>query len=210
VGAINVLVDISERKRAEKQQATLIDELNHRVKNTLATVQSISLHTHRSTPEAFVENFEGRLMALSQAHDLLTQRRWAGVGLRELMAQEFAPYANDGDGIVLSGPEVLLSARTGLAIGMVLHELVTNAAKYGALTDGRGRVQVSWSAERVDGEPWLSLRWIETGGPAVSPPTRRGFGRRLIERTLAKDLGGAAELDFASEGLRATLRCPLE
>jgi PAS domain S-box-containing protein len=201
VGAINVLVDITERKRADEEQKILINELNHRVKNTLATVQSISMHTHRSTPEAFVQRFEGRLVALSKAHDLLTRRRWTGVGLGELLEQELAPYADaDQSRIVMEGPELTLSARTGLALSMVLHELVTNAAKYGALSAEGGRVQVAWGLEERANNI-LTLRWIESGGPRVDPPTRRGFGRQLIERNIIKDLGGKADLEFMASGL---------
>jgi PAS domain S-box-containing protein len=205
VGAINVLVDITERKRADEEQKILINELNHRVKNTLATVQSISMHTHRSTPEAFVQRFEGRLVALSKAHDLLTRRRWTGVGLGELLEQELAPYADaDQSRIVMEGPELTLSARTGLALSMVLHELVTNAAKYGALSAEGGRVQVTWELEERTNDI-LALRWVESGGPRVDPPTRRGFGRQLIERNIIKDLGGKADLQFMPSGLHCSI-----
>jgi two-component sensor histidine kinase len=190
-GAINVLVDITERKRADEEQKILIDELNHRVKNTLATVQSISMHTHRSTPEAFVPRFEGRLVALSKAHDLLTRRRWTGVGLGELLKQELAPYVDaDQSRIGMEGPGLTLSARTGLALSMVLHELVTNAAKYGALSAERGRVRVVWSPKAEGTKNILTLRWIESGAPRGEPPTRRGFGRQLIKRSITKDLAG--------------------
>jgi PAS domain S-box-containing protein len=209
VGAINVLVDITERKRADEEQKILIDELNHRVKNTLATVQSISLHTHRSTPEAFMQRFEGRLVALSKAHDLLTRRRWTGVGLGELLEQELAPYAEaDQSRIVLDGPELTVSARTGLALSMVLHELMTNAAKYGALSTEGGRVQVAWRLEERTNNI-LTLRWIESGGPRVQQPTRRGFGRHLIERSVTKDLNGTADLQFIASGLQCFLRLQL-
>jgi PAS domain S-box-containing protein len=210
VGAINVLVDITERKRADEEQKILIDELNHRVKNTLATVQSISMHTHRSTPETFVQRFEGRLVALSKAHDLLTRRRWTGVGLGELLEQELAPYVDaDQSRIVIEGPELTLSARTGLALSMVLHELVTNAAKYGALSTEGGRVQVIWMLEAEGTKKNLTLRWIESGGPTVAPPARRGFGRHLIERSITKDLGGKADLQFIPSGLQCFLRFQL-
>jgi PAS domain S-box-containing protein len=210
VGAINVLVDITDRKQADEEQKILIDELNHRVKNTLATVQSISMHTHRSTPDAFVERFEGRLVALSKAHDLLTRRRWTGVGLGELLEQELAPYSDaDHSRIDLEGPELTLSARCGLALSMVLHELVTNAAKYGALCAEGGKVQVRWTQEEEGAKKMLTLRWIESGGPKVEPPTRRGFGRQLIERTISKDLSGVADLQFAPNGLKCLIRVPL-
>jgi PAS domain S-box-containing protein len=210
IGAINVLVDVTDRKQADEEQKILIDELNHRVKNTLATVQSISLHTYRSTPDAFVERFEDRLVALSKAHDLLTRRRWAGLGLGELMEQEFGPYSDQDDArIVLVGPELTLSTRAALALSMVLHELVTNAAKYGALSIEGGKVRVGWSIELSDTGNSLALRWSERGGPAVEIPTRRGFGRRLIERTITKDLAGRADLQFNPGGLQCFISFPL-
>jgi two-component sensor histidine kinase len=206
MGAINVLVDITDRKRADEEQKILIDELNHRVKNTLATVQSISLHTHRSTPEAFVQRFEDRLVALSKAHDLLTRRRWTGVGLGELLEQELAPYGDaDHSRIVMEGPELTLSARTGLALSMVLHELATNAFKYGALSAEGGQVKVVWALNAEGTKSILTLRWIESGGPSVEPPARRGFGRLLIERSITKDLGGKADLQFLPGGLQCSM-----
>jgi PAS domain S-box-containing protein len=206
VGAINVLVDVTDRKRADEEQKILIDELNHRVKNTLATVQSISLHTHRSTPEAFVQRFEDRLVALSKAHDLLTRRRWTGVGLGELLDQELAPYGDaDHSRIVMEGPELTLSARTGLALSMVLHELATNASKYGALSAEGGQVKVVWALNAEGTKSILTLRWIESGGPSVEPPARRGFGRLLIERSITKDLGGKADLQFLPGGLQCSM-----
>lgn len=214
MGAINVLVDITELKRATDEQRVLIDELNHRVKNTLATVQSICLHTYRSTPDEFVQRFEDRLMALSKTHNLLTRRRWTGVGVRELLEQEFAPYGDLADTrIALEGPELTLAPRTGLALSMAMHELITNAAKYGALSTDAGSVRISWTLNAME-EParqtLFSLRWSEQGGPPIEPPTRRGFGHRLIERSIAKDLGGRAELHFDREGLQCSIGFPLK
>lgn len=207
-GAVNVLVDITDRKQADEQQRVLIDELNHRVKNTLATVQSISMHTHRSTPDQFVDRFEGRLDALSKAHDLLTRRRWTGVGLREILEQELAAYMDVAvERITLDGAELTLSAREGLAVAMVIHELATNAAKYGALSKDTGQVKVSWRV--AANEPRrLILEWAEHRGPEVQPPSRRGFGRRLIERTIGKDLSGTLDMDFDPSGLRCRLEFP--
>lgn len=206
-GAVNVLVDITERKDAEQQQAILINELNHRVKNTLATVQSLSRHTHRSTPEAFVPNFEGRLLALSRAHNLLTRRQWSAVGIAELFGEGLAAY---GDGAhQLEGPDVDLSSRAALGLGMVVHELATNAAKYGALANGEGRVRLTWRRDGATEPPRLRLRWIETGGPVVVPSGRRGFGGALINRILTKDLAGEVDWDFAPEGLTVSATFPL-
>ncbi|HYZ48050.1 MAG TPA: PAS domain S-box protein [Sphingomonas sp.] len=210
VEAVNVLVDITERKQAEETQKLLIDELNHRVKNTLATVQSIAMQTQRSTPECFAERFEARLLSLSRAHDLLTRRRWTGVSLRELLEQASAPYMDQlHRPIVLDGPDLMLSARAGLAMALTIHELMTNAAKYGALSGEAGRVAISWSVLEGPEGQGLAICWREQGGPAVAEPSRRGFGLRLIERSIAKDLGGRADLRFASEGLEAMLQFPL-
>lgn len=214
VGAINVLVDITELKRATDEQRVLIDELNHRVKNTLATVQSICLHTYRSTPHEFVQRFEDRLMALSKTHNLLTRRRWTGVGISELLEQEFAPYNNPANTrIALDGPELTLAPRTGLVLSMVMHELITNAAKYGALSTDAGSVRISWTLNATE-EParqaLFSLRWSEQGGPPVESPARCGFGHRLIERGITRDLGGRAELHFDREGLQCSIDFPLQ
>jgi PAS domain S-box-containing protein len=210
IGAINVLVDISERKRAEEAQKTLIDELNHRVKNTLATVQSIAMQTQRSTPEDFPVRFEERLLALSNAHDLLTRRQWSGVGLVELLEREFAPYAGGGEpAIRLEGPDIVLPARVSVAFGMVVHELATNAAKYGSLSNEAGRVDLTWKVEQDAGGRTLALRWVETGGPPTVEPKRRGFGRRLIERNITGDLGGRVDMSFAPTGLQCSLAIPL-
>jgi PAS domain S-box-containing protein len=210
IGAINVLVDVTDRKRAEEAQKTLIDELNHRVKNTLATVQSIAMQTQRSTPEDFPVRFEERLLALSNAHDLLTRRQWSGVGLVELLEREFAPYAGgDEPPIRLEGPDLTLPARVSVAFGMVVHELATNAAKYGSLSNEAGRVDLTWKVEQDAGSRTLALRWVETGGPATAEPKRRGFGRRLIERNITGDLGGRVEMSFAPTGLQCSLAIPL-
>lgn len=207
-GAVNVLVDVSELKDAEQQQAVLINELNHRVKNTLATVQSLSLHTYRSTPDAFVPNFEGRLLALSKAHDLLTRRDWAGVTMDELLEQGLAAYGV-GDSVQLLGPTLDLSPRTALALGMVIHELATNATKYGALAKGRGKVELAWRVDHMGGAPRISLSWVEMGGPPVVRSKRRGFGGALIDRTVTTELSGDVDWDFAPEGLRFAATFPL-
>lgn len=211
IGAINVLVDITERKDAEDAQKLLVDELNHRVKNTLATVQSLAMHTQKSTPESFGERFEARLIALSKTHDLLTQRLWTGVGLRDMLNQEFAPYVDQSaSAVALLGEDLTLSARDGLALGMVIHELATNAAKYGALSCAEGRVDLNWLIEPQAESRRLTLRWSESGGPTVIEPSRRGFGRRLIERNVIKDLRGTAEMRFEPTGLQCELTFPYD
>jgi len=197
--------DVTDRVRAEWQQKLLVDELNHRVKNSLATVQAIAHQTLRTTgtPEAFREAFEARLLALSATHDLLTAANWRAAALRDVLLVELRPFG--ADRYAADGPGVDLSPSEAVAFGLVFHELATNAAKYGALSAPGGRVDVSWTH---DGGR-LALTWTESGGPAVSPPTRRGFGSRLIERSLQGQLGGEAHLEFAPGGLVCRLGLPL-
>jgi PAS domain S-box-containing protein len=212
IGAINMLVDITERKQAEEHQKVLIDELNHRVKNTLATVQSIATQTVRTAPtiEAFSENFEARLLALSKAHELLTRQAWTGVNLRDIVCQELEPYEDGSTTRVrLEGPDLTLEPRVGLALSLVLHELTTNAAKYGALSTEQGLVTVRWSVSESGASEAVRIDWVENGGPAVRPLAKRSFGTRLIERTMTKDLQGMATLDFDPAGLRCILELPL-
>jgi PAS domain S-box-containing protein len=201
--------DVTDRVQAERRQKLLLDELNHRVKNTLATVQAIADQTLRTSadPDAFRRAFEARLMALSATHNLLTAANWSGAKLREVACIEFRPYSPER--YKLSGPDVALTPAQALALGMLFHELATNAAKYGALSGERGRVEVSWRVRRGAGEAELGIEWIERGGPQVSSPVRRGFGSRLIERSLEGSLGGEATLDFAPDGLRCRIRLPL-
>jgi two-component sensor histidine kinase len=202
--------DISGLVKADEAQKVLINELNHRVKNMLATVQSIAMQTQRSTPAAFVENFEARLMALSRAHDLLTRRQWTGVCLHELLEQAFAPFGGETNTPVhMAGPDLMLSARTGLAMGMVMHELATNAAKYGGLSTPGGHVDVTWSLDGEGDGARLSLQWRESGGPPITKPNRRGFGSRLIEHSIGNDLSGEIELSYLPSGFQCRLAFPL-
>ena len=206
-----VVSDITDRRHAfealetsERRQRLLINELNHRVKNTLATIQSIAMLTARRTdtvPE-FSALFQARLMALSETHNLLTASGWEQAMLRDLLAREFRPYAPEQ--FRLEGPDVLFDAPQALAMGMVVHELATNAAKHGALSSGTGCVTVNWGAPDPDGE--VALDWVESGGPVVTPPKRTGFGSRLISTSLKGDLKGSAEQDYASDGLRTHLK----
>ena len=211
---VRVVQDITERKASERRQKLLIDELNHRVKNTLATVQSLATQTARAapTPEAFRERFEGRLIALSKAHDQLTVHHWESADLRDLLSGSLAPYAGAGERIVLRGEDVELRPRAVLTLAMAFHELTTNAAKYGALSAAGGRVEIRW--QPVDGERGgrrqLKIDWIEEGGPPVVEPERRGFGSRLIEGSIAAELGGQARLDYEPDGLRCEIVIPLE
>jgi PAS domain S-box-containing protein len=209
---VRVVQDITARKEAEDRQRLLMDELNHRVKNTLATVQSLATQTARGThsPEAFREAFEGRLIALSQAHDQLTSRHWTSADLRAIVSAATAPYLGGGqDRIEISGDDVTVIPRVALTLAMVFHELTTNAVKYGALSAPSGRVEVAWRIVQAPSQPpLLWIEWRESGGPPVTTPTRRGFGSRFIEGSVASELQGAARLNFAAAGLRCTMEMP--
>jgi two-component sensor histidine kinase len=200
--------DVSERVRAMEQQRLLIAELNHRVKNTLATIQSIAAQTLRSTPspEEFRRSFQARLVALSHAHDVLTRTQWQGADLRRLLMQELRPHGENR--VALHGADVLLPPGAALALGLIFHELATNAAKYGALSAGAGRVSVRWKTGDGPVGRHLELDWTEAGGPPVRVPGRRGFGSRLIEQSL-RGGSGEARLDFLPEGVVARLRVRL-
>jgi len=198
--------DVTDRVLAERQQKLLVDELNHRVKNTLATVQAIASQTMRTTtnPQAFRESFESRLLALSATHDLLTATNWRAADLCDVLLVELRPFGESR--YSADGPDVDLIPAEAVALGLVFHELATNAAKYGGLSNADGRVDVTWT--QADGR--LELTWRESGGPAVAAPTRRGFGSRLIEKSLEGQLAGHARLDFAPSGLVCTVAMPLK
>ncbi|MCR5879404.1 sensor histidine kinase [Phenylobacterium sp. J367] len=201
------LTDITERRAAEERQRLLVNELNHRVKNTLASVQSIAGQTaRRATGIAqFQESFEGRLLALSRAHDVLTRQSWDKADLAEMVHKVLAPL-HPGDRLAVSGPSVRLSPGQALAFAMAFHELATNAAKYGAWSVGAGRVNVDWS---VEGER-LRVVWREEGGPPVTPPDREGFGSRLLRQGLVRELAGSVDLTFPAEGALCVIEAPLE
>ncbi|MBS0334076.1 MAG: PAS domain-containing protein [Proteobacteria bacterium] len=211
--AVGVFVegsDVTDRVLGDRQQKLLLDELNHRVKNTLATVQAIADQTLRTNadPERFRDAFESRLMALSATHNLLTAANWVSADLRDVAQLEFRPYG--AERYSLEGPAVALSSAQALALGLLFHELATNAAKYGALSVGHGCVRVTWRVTHAaNGSAELAIDWVEHEGPPVTPPTRHGFGSRLIERSLQGQLGGAATLDYAPGGLRCHIRLPL-
>ena len=208
---VRVVQDIHERKKAELRQKLLLDELNHRVKNTLATVQSLASQTARSTtnPKDFSSAFEGRLIALSKAHDQLTLHHWENAELRELLTGSLAPYAAASPSrIVLRGEDLVLRPRAVLTLAMVVHELTTNAAKYGALSVPGGRVEVRWQAAEQDGRKLLRLDWSESGGPEVKAPERRSFGSRLIEGSIKAELGGTARLAYAADGVCCEMLIP--
>jgi PAS domain S-box-containing protein len=209
---VRVVQDVTERKEAEERQKRLIDELNHRVKNTLATVQSLATQTARGTdsPEAFRKAFEGRLIALSQAHDQLTRRHWRSADLRDIVTAATAPYlTRDQDQLVIEGEDITLTPRAALTLALVVHEITTNAAKYGALSTSAGRIETRWRLVPGD-TPRLRIEWQERNGPTVSAPRQRGFGTRFIEGSVASELKGAARLQFDAEGLRCEIEVPVE
>ena len=208
---VRVVQDINERKQAELRQKLLVDELNHRVKNTLATVQSLASQTAGSTanPKDFSIAFEGRLIALSKAHDQLTRHHWENAELRELLSGSLAPYAATApERVVLRGEDLVLRPREVLTLAMAVHELTTNAAKYGALSLSGGSVEVRWEPLQTDSRKMLRLEWRESGGPQVKAPTRRSFGSRLIEGSIRAELNGTAQLTYAPEGLRCEMLIP--
>lgn len=212
-GCIVMLTDISERKRTEQHQRVLLAELSHRVKNTLASVRSIAAQTLRSAPsiDSFGPAFDGRLKALALAHGVLTRAGWGDADLKGLLEQILKPFEGGRAGqVVLTGPSARLPARQVVVMSLMLHELATNAAKYGALSATGGRLSVEWRIDRYESRAAMRLRWTESGGPPVRPPTRRGFGTALIERSIAHELDGSATFDYRPEGLVCQLAFPLE
>jgi PAS domain S-box-containing protein len=207
-----ILRDITARKQAEEHQALLLGELAHRVKNTLAIVQSIAAQTRWfATPEQFHDTFTGRLAALATAHDLLTRSEWEGAALAEVVRFAFGPY--DSLGTVqrwtIEGPGIWLAPNEAVTLSLVVHELVTNAVKFGALSDANGQIEVGWHPYPEVEPTAITIHWRERGGPAVCPPSRRGFGSRLLDRAVAHELGGETTVEFAPAGVECWLRVPL-
>lgn len=204
--------DITERHRAETLRQLLLNELNHRVKNTLAVVQGLAAQSFKRgiEPDAARRGFEGRLRALAAAHDLLTAENWVGAGLRSVILEAIHGTA-DGSRLSIEGPDLQLPPQTAVTLALAMHELATNAVKYGALGAPDGRVHVGWHLVEQAGEgvPRLELMWAETGGPPVVPPKRRGFGSRMLEQGLAGEIGGTVRLEFAADGLRCHINAPL-
>ena len=200
--------DVTDRVLGERRQKLLLDELNHRVKNTLFTVQAIADQTLRTNtdPSSFNTDFQGRLMSLSATHNLLTTTNWTGADLQEIAQLEFRPFGPAR--YRLAGPAVALAPNAALALGLLFHELTTNAAKYGALANDAGNVEVVWRVSKLEHAQELEIDWTERDGPPVISPTRRGFGSRLIERSL-DSLGGKATLNYAPDGVRCYVRLPL-
>jgi PAS domain S-box-containing protein len=203
--------DVTEAKRAETHLRLLVDELNHRVKNTLAIVQGIAQQSFKGVTDPAIARraFEGRLAALSEAHNLLTREHWGAVSMAQIIGDAVAPHGGDAGRFALDGPDLPILPKTAISLALAIHELATNAVKHGALSRTEGRVAIRWARVQDNGRARLSLVWEESGGPEVHTPARRGFGTRMIERGLAAELGGTVKIDFRREGLVCTVDAPL-
>ena len=209
VELIGVNFDVTTQKQAEARQDFLLSELTHRVKNTLATVQAIVGQTLRNADglDVAAENVRARLAALSNTHDLLTETDWRGARLLDIVSALLGPYGEQS--VRLDGPDVNLDPKAAVALGIVFHELATNAAKYGALSTPEGRVDISWTVSRP-GARILDITWREGGGPSVLPPRQQGLGTRLMEASVTGELGGTISVEYPGSGLACTLSIPLE
>jgi PAS domain S-box-containing protein len=207
IGLHAIARDVTERRQWEERQRLLINELNHRVKNTLALVQGLALQSFKDgRPMAEARtSFQERLAALAAAHDLLTRESWEGATLEELVVEATAHCDSGGDRVRVDGPAIRLRPKAAVSLAMALHELCTNATKYGALSVPEGSVDIGWSAA----DERLRISWRESGGPSVAPPGRRGFGFRMIERALSADLAGRAEIALDPDGLVCRIEAPL-
>ncbi|MER9233440.1 GAF domain-containing protein [Mesorhizobium sp. M0622] len=205
--------DITERKLGDERQRLLLRELNHRVKNTLATVQALATQTvrHARQPSEFLEAFGARLQALGVAHSLLSDREWRGIGIHELVEIEVKPFQTVGQSrVAISGADVLLSPDQAVGLGLILHELASNALQYGSLSAAFGKVDLDWKVQGKKGARRLVLAWRESGGPRVAPPERHGFGSILIRRSLAKVISSEVTHEFRPDGVVAEISMPLE
>jgi PAS domain S-box-containing protein len=199
IGTIIEVRDITQDKQAEEKQRLLVNELNHRVKNTLATVQSIAWQTFKQVDPDALERFTGRLAVLSRAHNILTSTAWHKADVGDIINTAIEPFGLDR--FEVEGPRCDVHPKVAVSLSMVLHELATNAIKHGSLTAHSGRVSARWSCKYQPEHTELDITWMESGGPAVTRPTQRGFGTRLIERQLALEFGGKADLDYRKSGL---------
>jgi PAS domain S-box-containing protein len=212
IGAVNMLIDISERKRADEQQALMVRELHHRVKNTLATVQAIMGSTARSsdTIEDFKTAMIGRIGALAKTHLLLSDEARAEIGFRQILRSELDAFDDGSDDRVrYSGPEVEINSRLAVSLAMAIHELTTNSAKYGALSVYGGKVDVAWDVMTEGTRRSLQFVWVESGGPQVKKPTREGFGTRLLNFVLPAQIRATTVIEYHAEGARVHITVPL-
>jgi two-component system, chemotaxis family, CheB/CheR fusion protein len=211
-GVLVTLVDVTTLAEAEAHQRTLVEELNHRVRNMLAVVHAIATQTLRSSDstDKFADAFTGRLRAMGASFSLVSRENWKEVPLAEILSIHLAPFEVDGaNRLRLRGPNVLFNASAALAFGLVTHELATNAAKYGALSNDDGGLSVDWRIER-DHAPLLVIEWKEEGGPPPKKQMKKGFGTELIERELRSTLGATAKLDYGIGGFTAVISIPLD
>ena len=210
VGTIIEVRDISQERLAARQQRMLVNELNHRVKNTLATAQALARQTFRRNDPAALASFTGRLAALARAHDVLTSNAWESAELGDVVASAVRPFGPER--FTLAGAQFRISPKLALSLSMAIHELATNAAKYGSLSAKNGEVGINWMREPGPDGSVLTVVWEESGGPLVRPPTHTGYGMQLIQDQLAYEFGGEAELDFSVGGLvcRLTFRMSVD
>jgi PAS domain S-box-containing protein len=197
VGASKIARDITEANRAQEQISFLAREAEHRSKNLLANVQAVVNLSQASAPEELKKAIEGRIQALANVHSMFIETRWIGAELSTIATQELAPYSPRENSVRIDGPQIMLEPAVAQAVGVSLHELATNASKYGSLSAAGGKVDLEWSQERDGG---LKLRWTETAGPAVQEPIRKGFGSRIIQQMITQ-LKGTAQFDWRPEGL---------
>ena len=212
VRLVGVLRDISKEREAERHLRLMVNELNHRVKNSLAMVQGVAAQTfrHSTDMETARTAFTERLVALARAHDVLTASRWEGADLAQVVALTAQTHAGDqGERFDVAGPRIALSPKAVLAFSVALHELATNAVKYGALSNAAGRVTIRWRIDGPEADRRLSFAWVESDGPAIDAPQRRGFGTKLIERGLASELQGHVGIEFPRTGLICRIDAPL-
>jgi two-component sensor histidine kinase len=205
IGAVNCFQDITERKRSEALVINLAHEAEHRTKNILSTVLATVRLSRADTADDFKQLIEGRINALAKVHGLFVESSWAGAELQRLVTQELSPYGGERACVRMDGPAVMLEPTAAQTIAISLHELATNAAKYGSLSAADGHVEIAWSRTA---DERLSLRWIESGGPTVTPPARRGFGTRIMENIIGQ-LRGEVRFDWRDQGLACEIVLPL-
>ena len=200
--------DVTGEVRAEAHRQLLVNELNHRVKNTLATIQSIASQSLRNAGVDLAVRgaFEGRLMAIAATHNVLTDQNWSAASLRQIIDGSVTPYRANPGQLTISGQDLMVSPKPAVVLALAFHELAINALKYGALSSVGGHVDIGWS---VAGGDRLDITWTEQGGPTVRPPERRGFGSRIVELALPNELGGQVDIDYRPEGLRCRIHAPL-
>jgi two-component sensor histidine kinase len=210
-GVLVVCKDVTSEHMAREALNLINEELKHRVKNTLTVLSAVATQTFRDiSSKADLEKYQGRLAAFGRAHDLLTAANWAAAPLQDVISTALIPYRTDEGRFTVSGPPLIVKSRQALALSLAIHELATNALKYGALTVASGQVSITWTSEDQEGEPKFVFVWREFGGPSASEPAAVGFGSRLISRVLQDDFGGSVEVSYGSTGLICRLTAPLE